>query len=208
MIILYIAVTEQLKSQYLLYITQKITAMKINFLTVLQDSFTQKSYQILSKNIAISTEQSKNGVHVIIPIILVSILENHTARNAIQPIWWNSLKKEYACKDDKTINIDIIDKPFYAVKGRGVSWYIFRNCYNDIAEEVSKKAFIRKDNAEFLIQITTPLIAGYLINWLEREGWKFEDLIENLLKTKYDLIAALPVGISPAHLGVSGIFFG
>ena len=182
--------------------------MKINFLTILRDSFTERTYQKLSEQISISSEQAKNGVHVIIPLILASILENNTASNAIQPIWWNSLKEEYAYKDDKTININIINKTFLALKGRGLSWHLFRFCYNDIATLISEKASIRKNNAVSLIEITTLLVAGYLIKWLEWEGWKFEDLIDNLLNAKYEIIGSLPAGISPVHLGITAKFFG
>lgn len=126
----------------------------------------------------------------------------------MQPIWWNALSKEFACNEDKTMNISIISKPFFDVKGRGVSWYIFRYCYNDLVALVSEKAIIQKKNAENLIELTTPLIAGYLINWLVREGWDFDDLISNLLINRHDIIGALPVGIAPVHLGINGLFFG
>lgn len=71
-----------------------------------------------------------------------------------------------------------------------------------------RKLQSEKNNAVSLIEITTLLVAGYLINWLEWQGWKFEDLINNLLNTKYEIIAALPAGISPVHLGITGMFFG
>ncbi len=187
---------------------QKLTLMKISFLSILHDSFTEQSYQTLSRHLAISTDQAKDGVHVIIPIVLASILENNTSSNAVQPIWWNALSKEFACNEDKTMNISIISKPFFDVKGRGVSWYIFRYCYNDLVALVSEKAIIQKKNAENLIELTTPLIAGYLINWLVREGWDFDDLISNLLINRHDIIGALPVGIAPVHLGINGLFFG
>lgn len=182
--------------------------MKICFLTILRDSFTEKSFQNLSKHIPISTEQAKNGVKVIIPIILASILENNTASNAIRPIWWSSLKDGFTNKDDITINVDIIDTSFFDVKGRGISWYLFRFCFNDLVAIISEEAAIRKENAVSLIEITTPLIIGYLINWLEWKGWKFEDLIEHILNSKSEIIASLPVGISPVHLGINGLFFG
>lgn len=182
--------------------------MKICFLTVLRDSFTEKSYKSLSEHIAISPGQVKNGVKVIIPIILASLLENNTESNAIQPIWWSSLKDGYANKDDKTINVDIIDKPFYDEKGRGISWFIFRYCFNDLAATVSEKVAIRKDDAVSLIEIITPLIVGYLINWLEWQEWKFEDLIKHLSNSRSEIIASLPAGISPVHLGINGMFFG
>lgn len=182
--------------------------MKISFLTVLKDSFTEKSYQSLAEHLAISADQAKVGVHVIIPIILASILENNTARKAIQPIWWSAFKEEYACKDDKTMDVNIIKKPYFAVKGHGVSWNMFKYCYNNLALVVSERASIRKNNAQSLIEITTPLIACYLINWVEKEGLKFEDLIKNLLDTKREIIGALPGKISPVHLGITGTFFG
>lgn len=190
------------------FFTKKPIVMNISFLTVLRDSFTEKSYQRLSEHISISSEQAKNGVYAIIPIILASILENNTASNAVQPIWWNSLKEVPAFTDDKTINVNIINKPFFAVKGRGVSWYMFSFCFNDLVAVVSEMASIQKQNAISLIEITTPLIVCYLINWMEWEGWEFEDLIDNLLHAKYEITTALPVGISTAHLGIIGQFFG
>lgn len=182
--------------------------MNISFLTILRDSFTDKSYQSLSEHISISSEQAKNGVYVIIPIILASILENNTASDVVQPIWWNSLKEVPAFMDDKTININIINKPFFAIKGRGVSWYMFSFCFNNLVAVVSEISLIQKQNAMSLIEITTPLIVSYLINWMKWEGWEFENLIDNLLDTKYEIITALPAGISTAHLGITGKFFG
>ncbi len=182
--------------------------MKICFLTILQDSFTEKVYKNLSENIAISADQAKSGVRVIIPIVLASILENNTASSVVQPIWWSSLTESYAQKNDKSGNVDVMDEPFIDMKGRGISWYIFRFCFNDLAAIVSEKATIRKNNAVSLIEMTTPLIVGFLINWLEWNEWKFEDLIAHLLKSKREIIASLPTGISPVHLGINGMFFG
>lgn len=179
--------------------------MAINLVNVLRKSFTEQAYQEISQYVDINTESTKNGVKAIIPVILASILGNNTENSATQPSWWNTLKDEYPFTDDEFIDTDSIKNSSFIIKGREILAVTFKTYHDELVASVSSIAGIQKEKAATLIEVSVPLIVGFLTNWLQRKGWKFKDLIKNLLQTKPEIIGALPIGISPAYFSLTNV---
>lgn len=177
--------------------------MTINLINVLRKSFSEKSYKDISEHTGISTESTKNGVNAIIPAVLACILGNNTLTSATQPTWWNALRNEYPYTEDEFIETETINSPSFLVKGREVLSGMFRTSYDDLVKSVGTVAGVPKNKAAGLIEVSVPLIVAYLNNWAKRKEWKFKDLIGNLIETKSSIVAELPTGITPSHLGVN-----
>lgn len=188
-----------------MYNNQIQTAMTTNLIDVLRKSFTEESYRNISDYVGINPESTKNGIHAIIPAVLVSILGNNTVNNATQPTWWNALKDDYHYTENEFIDTNNVKAPSFIIKGREMLAGMFRTCHDDLVLSVSSIAGVQKKKAAGLIEISVPLIMGYLNNWMRRNEWKFKDLIKNLFEQKATIVGALPVGISPAHFGVSNL---
>lgn len=179
--------------------------MTTNLIDVLRKSFTEKSYQEISQYVDINTESTKNGIKAIIPAMLASILGINTVNNAVQPTWWNALKDDYPYSENEFIDVTNIKTPSFLTKGREVLSGMFHSCHDDLIASVSSVAGIQKEKAAGLIEVSVPLIMGYLNNWMRRKGWKFKDLIQNLFEQKANIVGALPTGISPAHFGINNM---
>lgn len=177
--------------------------MTTNLIDVLRKSFTEKSHQDISQYVGINSESAKNGIHAIIPAVLASILGNNTVNNAVRPTWWNALKDDYPYNENEFIDTSTVKAPSFLTKGREIQSGMFRTSHDDLVTSVSSVAGVQKEKAAGLIEMTVPLIMGYLNNWMLRKGWKFKDLIQNLFDHKTDIVGALPTGISPAHFGIN-----
>lgn len=177
--------------------------MTNNIIKTLQKSFTDKSYQDISKYVDINPESTKNGLKVIIPVVLASILGNNTMSSSEKPIWWNALDSEYPYTEDELVMTENIGNSSFLVKGREVLSGMFRANHDDLIAYVSSVAGIQKEKAAGLIEVGVPLIAGYLKNWMRRKNWTFKELIENLIENKATIIGSLPSGISLSNFGVA-----
>lgn len=176
--------------------------MTTNLINTLQKSFTEKSYLDISQHVDINPESTKNGLRAIIPIVLASILGNNTMSTSAQPTWWNTLDDDYPYSDDDFIDTQMINSSSFLVKGREVLSGMFRTNHDKLVTSVSSVAGIQKAKAAGLMEVSVPLIVGYLKNWVLRKGWKFKDLIANLIENKTVIKEALPQGVSPAHFEV------
>lgn len=174
--------------------------MANNLITILQKSFSDKSYEDISQHVGISVESTKNGLKVIMPNVLAAILGNNTMSSSAQPAWWNTLDSEYPYSDDEFVQTENISKIAFLVKGREVSSGMFRTNHDKIISSVSSVAGIQKEKAAGLIEVGVPLVTGHLKNWMQRKNWKFKDLIENLVENKSIIMGALPAGIPIAYL--------
>lgn len=179
--------------------------MSINLIEVLKDSLTEKSYQDISQHIGINPVSIKNGINNIIPVVLAATLGNNTPNNANQPLWWNALKDDYPYSEDDLINTNNIQTPSFHTKGREIISGMFLNNHEELVFSVSSVAGIQKEKATALIEVSVPLIVAYLNNWMQKKGWKFKDLIENLNETKPSIIRALPAGVSPTNFEVKSM---
>lgn len=179
------------------------TTMSINLINILRNSFTEKSYRDISEHVDINPQSAKNGLNDLVPAVLACILGNNTVTSSTQPTWWNALKDEYPYTDNEYIETANISKPSFLIKGREVLSGMFRTNLDELVNSISSVAGIQKEKAAGLIEVGVPLIIGYLNNWLRKKGWKFKDLIANLIATKSTIINELPTGISAAHFGVN-----
>lgn len=179
--------------------------MTTNLIDILRNSFSDKSYKDISQHVGISTESTKNGLNVLVPTVLGCILGNNTVTSATQPTWWNALKDEYPYADEEYIDTSNISKSSFLIKGREVLSGMFRTNHDELVKSVGSVSGIPKDKAAGLIEVGVPLIIGYLGNWVRKKGWKFNELIANLIENKPSIVAALPAGISPAHFGVCNL---
>ncbi len=179
--------------------------MSVNLIDKLRKSFTEKSYQDISEYVGINTQSAKNGINALVPAVLACILGNNTLTSATQPIWWNALKEEYPYTDNEYINTSNLDKPSFLIKGREVLSGMFRTNHDELVKSISSVAGIQKEKAAGLIEVGVPLIIGYLNNWVKTKGWKFKDLIANLIDSKPTIVKELPIGISATHFGINGV---
>lgn len=179
--------------------------MSVDLIDKLRKSFTEKSYQDISEYVGINTQSAKNGINALVPAVLACVLGNNTLTSATQPIWWNALKDEYPYIDDEYINTTNIDKPSFLIKGREVLSGMFRTNHDELVKSISSVAGIQKEKAAGLIEVGVPLIIGYLNNWIKTKGWKFKDLIANLIDSKPTIVKELPIGISATHFGINGV---
>lgn len=182
--------------------TKTHTTMTTNLINVLQKSFSDKSYQDISQHVDISPASTKNGTKAIIPTVLASILQNNTMSSSAQPSWWNALDNEYPYTDDEFVSTHNISNSTFLVKGREVVSGMFRTNHDDLVSSVSSIAGIQREKAAGLIEVGVPLIVGYLKSWMRKKGWKFKDLIQNLIENKSSITGALPSGISPTQFEV------
>ena len=176
--------------------------MAANLIDILRNSFTEKSYADISQHVGISTESTKNGLNALVPAVLGCILGNNTVTSATQPTWWNALKDEYPYADEEFIDTNNINKPSFLIKGREVLSGMFRTNHDELVKSVGIVSGIPKDKSAGLIEVGVPLIIGYLNNWVRKKGWRFNELIANLIENKPSIVAALPAGISPSNFGV------
>lgn len=179
--------------------------MTVNLIDILRNSFNEKSYQDISMHTGVNIESTKNGLNAIIPSVLACILGNNTTSSSSQPTWWNTLKDEYPYTQSDFIETENIKSTSFLVKGREILSDMFRTNHDELVKSVSSVAGIQKEKAAGLIEVGVPLIIGYLNNWVKRMGWKFIDLIGNLIEMKLTIIAELPMGISPAHFGINNL---
>lgn len=179
--------------------------MAINLINILQTSFNEKSYTDVSQYVGINQVSTENGVKAIIPVVLASILGNNTTSSSSKPIWWNALDNDYPLSHDEFVDSTVINDSAFLVKGREVLAGMFRTNHDELVTSVSTVAGIQKEKAAGLIEVSVPLISGYLKNWMKTKGWTFKDLIENLMENKHTITAALPVGMTSEHFGVDNI---
>lgn len=177
--------------------------MTNNLINTLQKSFSDQSYQDISKYVGINPESTKNGLKVIIPVVLASILGNNTMSSSAEPIWWNALDSEYPYTEDEFVMTENIGNSLFLVKGREVVSGMFRTNHDELVASVSSVAGVQKEKAAGLIELGVPLIAGYLKNWMRRKNWTFKELIENLIENKATIIGSLPSGISLSNFSVA-----
>lgn len=176
--------------------------MTTNLINILQKSFTEKNYFDIAQHVNINTESTKNGIKALIPVVLASILSNNTLSTSALPTWWNILDDDYPYSDDNFIDSKVINNSSFLVKGREVLSGMFRTNHDELVTSVSSVAGIQKAKAAGLIEVSVPLIVGYLKNWVLKKGWKFKDLIANLIESKTVIKEALPQGVSPKHFEV------
>lgn len=179
--------------------------MAIDLIDILRNSFTDKSYKDISQHVGINIESTKNGLNALVPAVLGCILGNNTVTSATQPKWWNALKDEYPYADEEYIDTSNISKPSFLIKGREVLSGMFRTNHDELVKSIGSVAGIPKEKSAGLIEVGVPLIIGYLGNWVRKKGWKFNELIANLIENKQSIVTALPVGITPAHFGVDNL---
>lgn len=179
--------------------------MSVNLIDNLRNSFTEKSYQDISQHVGISAESTKNGLNAMVPAVLACILGNNTATSSTQPEWWNAMKDEYPYSDKEYIETDKISNRSFHIKGKEVLSSMFQTNHDELVKSISSVAGIQKEKSAGLIGVGVPLIIGYLNNWLRKKGWKFNDLISNLIENKSAILSGLPEGISPANFGVRSL---
>ena len=179
--------------------------MATNLINALLLAFSDTSFQNISEYVGINSESTKNGVKAIIPAVLASILGNNTVNSSNQPVWWNALDDEYPYSEDEFVLTNNIHNSTFLVKGREVVSGMFRTNHDDLINSVSSVAGIQKEKSAGLIEVAVPLIVGHLKNLIQRKGWNFKDLIENLIASKSYITEALPNDISPDHFGVGNL---
>lgn len=177
--------------------------MAIDLIDILRNSFTDKSYNDISQYVGISIESTKNGLNALVPAVLGSILGNNTITSAKQPTWWNALEEEYSYKNDEFIDTSNISKPSFLIKGREILSGMFRTNHDELVKSIGSVSGIPKEKSAGLIEVGVPLIISYLGNWVRRKGWRFNDLIANLIENKSSIISELPAGSSLTNFGVN-----
>ena len=179
--------------------------MAINLINILQKSFTEESYQDITEHVGVNLESTKNGLKAIVPVILASILGNNTVNSSSQPVWWKSLDKDYPYSEDDFVDTKNISTPSFLVSGREIISGMFRTNHDELIGSVSSVSGIQKEKSAGLIEVGVPLIVGHLKNWVLKKGWKFKDLVANLIENKTLITNALPSGISLSHFGLANI---
>lgn len=179
--------------------------MATELIDILRRSFTEKSYQDVSKHIGITEASTRNGLNALVPIVLASLLEHYPTGDIPQPKWWNVLKECYPYSDKEYIETDHIKDPEFLIRGREITSGLYQSNHDDLVATIGNVAGVSKEKAAGIVEVGVPLIVGYLNNWMKRKNWSFSQLMGNLYETKGSIKNALPTGVSYVNIDTNHV---
>ncbi len=168
--------------------------MTENLIDILKNAVSTKAVDAIGKYVGLDTASTQSGVSAIIPSVLAGLLGRNTAGSSA-PAWLDAVSGLFNDRDED-IQVDRLDLPALASKSPGLLSGLFGTNRDDVSGAIAQAAGIQEEKAGGLLSVVSPLLLGFLTNWMKKKGFSFGDIIGNLLNNKAGLAAALPAGLS------------